>query len=188
MNRILAVLIPLLVFGCQSSQQNRSNALKSENRESDLIIDTLVFDESMNGEELAKKYAHGLSELTFYKPFVSETKRLEKQIFTEEHAESEIIYLGKLMDLDSQSSYHVITYFKIIGSGEMESPRGRSHIAFLNGSLDKVIIYQVDMPDELPEKIVDNTLYFSHNSQQIGILIQGGLPSILCVPKIGCHE
>ena len=95
--------------------------------------------------------------------------------------------MGILKDLDNQNFYHVITNFKIIGSGEMDSPRGKSYIAFLDKSLDKAIVYQMALPDELPEKIEDNILYFTLESEKIGISILGGLPPLLCLPKIGCN-
>lgn len=141
----------------------------------------------MYGNLLAEKYAFGLQELQFYKQFVSENKISKKQILSDEHMKTEIIYLGKLMDLNKQNSYHVITNFKIIGIGEMESPRGISNIAFINDSLNKAIIYRMGVPNELPEKIENNVLYFNHESEKIGISIFGGLPPMLCVPTIGCN-
>ncbi|MEF3080507.1 hypothetical protein [Winogradskyella poriferorum] len=141
----------------------------------------------MKRKELTEKYAFGQSKLKFYKQFISENLITKKQILTDEYAKTEITYLGKLMDLDNQNYYHVITSFKIIGIGEMESPRGMSNIAFINKNVDKAIIYQVGMPDELPEKIENKILYFTHKSEKIGVSILGGLPPMLCIPKIGCN-
>ena len=142
----------------------------------------------MNGIQLNEKYAFGQSELDFYKQFISEKQVLEKQLLTEEHTKTEITYLGKLKDLNNQNFYHVITNFKIIGIGEMQSPRGISNIAFINENMNKAIIYRMGMPDELPERIDNKILYFNHESDKIGISIFGGLPPILCIPKIGCNE
>lgn len=196
MNKILIALMTFLAFGCQSEQKNSMNELESDNKavkinieknESDLLLDTLVFDKSMDEELLIEKNAFGLSELNFYKQFVAEDKINEKQIITDEYSKTEITYLGKLMDLDNQNSYHIITNFKIIGIGEMDSPRGMSNIAFLSNNLDNAIIYNMGMPDELPEKIENNVLYFTLKSKKIGISIAGGLSPMLCLPLIGCN-
>ncbi|WP_299103570.1 hypothetical protein [uncultured Winogradskyella sp.] len=195
MNKILFLPILFLLISCNQKQKqidtwnNRiaEYQVETEKNKSDIILDTLVFNQNMNGKELTEKYAFGLSKLQFYKQFVSENKILEKQILTEKHTKAEITYLGKLRDLNNQNSYHVIKNFKIIGIGEMESPRGISNIAFLSDNLEKAIIYRMSLPNELPEKIENNILLFKSESEQVGISILGGLPTMLCVPKIGCN-
>jgi len=184
------ILILILLISCNQKQKQidtRKNRVagyqvEREKIKSDLILDTLVFNENMNENELTEKYDFGQTELDFYKQFIS-----EKQILTDEHTKTEITYLGKLMDLDNQNFYHVLANFKIIGIGEMESPRGISNIAFINENMDKAIIYRMGMPYELPTRIENDILYFNHESEKIGISILGGLPPILCVPKIGCN-
>ncbi len=195
LNKILFLPILFLLISCNQKQKqidtwnNRiaEYQAETEKNKSDIILDTLVFNQKMNGKELTEKYAFGLSELQFYKQFVSENKILEKQILTEVHSKTEITYLGKLRDLNNQNSYHVIKNFKIIGIGEMESPRGISNIAFLSDNLEKAIIYRMSLPNELPEKIENNILYFKLESEKVGISILGGLPPMLCLPKIGCN-
>lgn len=91
------------------------------------------------------------------------------------------------MDLDHKKSYHIITNFKIIDFGEMLSPRGISNIIFINNDLSKTLIYQVNMPDELPQTIENDVLYFTYENKQIGISFLGGLPPMLCIPEIGCY-
>lgn len=192
---VYIILILILLVSCnqQEKQIDTWNNLtaeyqvETEKNEFGLILDTLVFNQNMKRKELTEKYAFGQSKLKFYKQFISENLITKKQILTDEYAKTEITYLGKLMDLDNQNYYHVITSFKIIGIGEMESPRGMSNIAFINKNVDKAIIYQVGMPDELPEKIENKILYFTHKSEKIGVSILGGLPPMLCIPKIGCN-
>ena len=195
LNKILFLPILFLLISCNQRQKeidtwnNRiaEYPAETEKNKSDIILDTLVFNQNMNGKELTEKYALGFSELPFYKQFVSVNKILEKQILTEVHSKTEITYLGKLRDLNNQNSYHVIKNFKIIGIGEMESPRGISNIAFLSDNLEKAIIYRMSLPNELPEKIENNILYFKLESEKVGISILGGLPTMLCLPKIGCN-
>jgi|SRR5690554_1462720 len=188
-------IIPIfiLLISCNQKQKqidtcnNRIAEYQTEKIESDLILDTLVFNENMNGKELTEKYDFGQNELDFYKQFISDRQILEKQILIDEHTKTEITYLGKLMDLDNRNFYHVLANFKIIGIGEMESPRGISNIGFINENMDKAIIYRMGMPNELPTRIENEILYFNHESQKIGISILGGLPPMLCIPKIGCN-
>lgn len=197
MKRKFIHIIPILILliSCNQKQQqidtwnNRiaEYQAKMEKIESDLILDTLVFNENMNGKQLTEKYDFGQTELDFYKQFISEKHISEKQLLTDEYTKTEVTYLGKLKDLDNQKFYHVLTNFKIIGIGEMESPRGISNIAFLNENMEKAIIYRMGMPDELPTRIENEILYFNHESEKIGISILGGLPPMLCVPKIGCN-
>lgn len=197
MKRKITLIIPILILliGCNQKQKQTNSfnnriaeyEIEKERIESDLILDTLVFNENMNGKELTDKYDFGLTELDFYKQFISEKQILEKQILTDEHTKTEITYLGKLMDLNNQNFYHVLTNFKIIGIGEMESPRGKSNIAFVNENMENAIIYRMRTPDELPTRIENEILYFNHESVKIGISILGGLPPMLCVPKIGCN-
>lgn len=197
MKRKITLIIPILILliGCNQKQKQINSCnnriaeyeIEKERIESDLILDTLVFNENMNGKELTDKYDFGLTELDFYKQFISEKQILEKQILTDEHTKTEITYLGKLMDLNNQNFYHVLTNFKIIGIGEMESPRGKSNIAFVNENMENAIIYRMRTPDELPTRIENEILYFNHESVKIGISILGGLPPMLCVPKIGCN-
>ena len=190
----ITYIILILLISCNHKQKqidtwNRrieEYQVETEKIKSDLILDTLVFTENMSGKELTEKYVFGQLELKFYKQFISENQVLKKQILSDEHTKTEIKYLGKLMDLDNQNFYHVLSNFKIIGIGEMESPRGISNIAFINENTEKTIIYRMGMPDELPEKIENKILYFNHESEKIGISILGGLPPMLCVPKIGC--
>ena len=90
-------------------------------------------------------------------------------------------------DLNNKESYHIITDFTIIGVGSMLSPRGKSNVIFINKNLDKIIIYNLPMPENLPLYIDNNVLFFNYEKTKIGISISGGLPPELCLPKIGCN-
>ena len=186
-------LIAILLISCSHNQTIPSDSpifdyqAATIIKSSDLILDTLVFNEDMNNNSLIEKYTFGKSELMFYRQFVSENQILQEQILVDENTKTEIVYLGKLTDLNNHNFYHVITSFKVIGIGEIESPRGVSDIAFLDEDMENAIIYRMGMPDELPIKVEDKILYFNHEFQEIGISIFGGLPPILCIPIIGCN-
>jgi len=163
------------------SQIEKSTEVSKPN----IIYDTLVFAENMNGEILSEKFNTSHSQLKFYKSFINSKNTNRPKTITEKHTKTEIKYLGKIKDLDGLNSYDVITNFQIWGIGQMLSPRGRSEVAFINK--DKIIIYNLAMPDELPEKIEKNILYFRHEQTKIGISILGGLSPMLCIPEIGCY-
>lgn len=174
----------------QKNIQDQHNAVYHsgcERTEADQILDTLVFNDHMNGKELFEKYDFGHSELKHYKQFIPEQNVWQKHTLTDKHTTTQITYLGKLMDLDHITFYHVLTVFEVIGVGSMESTRGISKIAFINENMEEAIFYRMGMPDELPTQIENNLLYFNYQSKKIGISILGGLPPFLCVPKIGCN-
>lgn len=69
MNRILIILITPFLFGCKYEGNNNLNVIipdhKSETQstkksETNLIFDTLIFDQNMEGELLNEKYSFGL--------------------------------------------------------------------------------------------------------------------------------
>ncbi|WP_298517486.1 hypothetical protein [uncultured Kordia sp.] len=53
--------------------------------------------------------------------------------------------------------------------------------------MNKIIIYNVNMPDELPIKIENDVLYFNVESEKVGVAIADELFAYLCIPKIGCY-
>ncbi len=132
------------------------------------------------------KYNESKNRIAFYKKFVDK-KTNTLRIIKGKHFKEDIVYLGKLEDLTKNQSFHVIRKFSVMGIGLMLSPRGHSEIAFLNEKFDKMIIYDLTMPYELPKYIKDNVLYFKPEGDLIGISISGRLPPFLCVPKIGCN-
>lgn len=194
------IIIFAFIFGCTSNTSTDKDKVEiakmkikptsqieksTEVSQPKIIYDTLVFTENMKGEILSEKFKTSHSQLKFYKGFISSKNINRPKAIIEKHTKTEIKYLGKIKDLDGLNSYDVITNFQIWGIGQMLSPRGRSEVAFVNK--DKIIIYNLAMPYELPEKIETNILYFRHDQTKIGISILGGLSPMLCIPKIGCY-
>jgi hypothetical protein len=153
----------------------------------EVIYDTLVFDQAMKGKLLEEKFNSAKDKLKFYNKFISPSDINKLKTIKKEHSKTEIRYLGKLIDLKTKNSYHIITNFTVIGIGEMLSPRGRSEIAFLNEDKNHIIIYNLPMPEDLPKLINKNILFFQNENRKIGISISGGLPPELCIPEIGCN-
>ena len=200
MNRII-LTICVFTLGCNSRATNDKAVIDSSRNKAEptsqpvkniaeikkpaIILDTLVFTENMKGEMLSEKFKTSQSKLIYYKNFINPKSINKLKIITEKHTKTEIKYLGEIRDLDKINSYHVITNFQIWGIGLMLSPRGRSEVAFINKN--KIVIYDMAMPHDLPKYIQKNILYFEFKKTKIGISISGGLPPMLCVPEIGCN-
>lgn len=184
MNKFSLIIIIVLFLSCKST--SLINNQKIENSTT-IIYDTLVFNENMKGEILNEKFESNQNELNFYKKFINSKKINKLKILNEENAKTEIKYLGELKDLNNKNSYHIITDFTIIGIGSMESPRGRSKVVFINTNQDRIIIYNLPMPENLPKYIEKNVLFFHLEETKVGISILGGLPPELCLPEIGCN-
>lgn len=167
-----------------TSVESLKNKVSAINK-AEVIYDTLVFEQATKGKLIEEKFSSAKAKLKFYKKFIRPGDINKLKIFKKEHSETEITYLGKLSDLKTKKSYHIITNFTIWGIGQMLSPRGRSEVAFLNG--DQIIIYNLPMPEDLPKSIRNNVLFFQYEKIKIGISISGGLPPELCIPEIGCN-
>jgi hypothetical protein len=201
--KILLIIIFLCFFSCNSKSENaelKNDKRKIENtleakdveepgneKRNEIIFDTLVFNENMKGISLENKFAESKSELNFYKKIIDSKKINIPKILNTKSTKTEVIYLGELKDLNHKNSYHIITNFEIWGIDEMLSPRAKSKVAFINETKNKIIIYDLGMPENLPVKIENNILNFKIEKSEIKISILGGLPPELCIPKIGCN-
>jgi hypothetical protein len=168
------------------AKSNTSNIV-GQHKDSSIIYDTIVFTDNMHGELLDEKFALSQPELTFYKKFIISKKINKLIVLKEESVKTEIKYLGKIKGLNNKTSYHVVTNFRIIGIGRMLSPRGRSEVAFVNEAKNKIIIYNLPMPQNLPKYIKNNILFFEYDNIRAGISIFGRMPPLLCLPQIGCN-
>jgi hypothetical protein len=198
-------LIVFIAFsiGCNSKTTNKEQKVEpkkkntiakistlnvvDQNRDSSIIYDTIVFIDNMDGELLKDKYVSSQPDLGFYKKFIISKKVNKLIVLNGKEVKTEIKYLGEIKDLNNKTSYHVLTNFRIIGIRSMLSPRGRSVVAFVNQAKNKIIIYDLSMPENLPKYIKNNILFFEYDNTRVGISILGGLPPLFCLPKIGCN-
>lgn len=203
MKNIIFFIFINFILTCKSKNESRNLNIKKDSLYSYLKNDTLVevernifdlksfdtvgFTGMMKMEEVLSKYDEGKHKIRFYKKFIDRRKINISRIIKEKHTKEEIVYLGKLRDLTKNQSYYIVTNFTIWGIGLMLSPRGHSDVAFLSEKFDKIVIYHLSMPYELPKQIKGNVLYFKPHEDLIGISISGGLPPILCVPTLGCY-
>ena len=201
--KISPFILLLCFFSCNSKlekAESKNNKIMLENKleakivnetinekNNEIIFDTLVFNENMNGELLESKFAKSKSELNFYKKFIDSKKINVPTTLNTKTTKTEIIYLGELKDLNRKNSYHIITNFEIWGIGKKIPPKGRSKIAFISETKNKIIIYKLGMPEDLPIKIENSILFFKIDDSEIQLSILGGLAPELCIPKIGCN-
>jgi hypothetical protein len=184
MNKFSLIIIIVLFLSCKSTPSINKQKIENPTK---IVYDTLVFNENMKGQNLKEKFESSQSELNYYKPFINSKKINKLKTLKEEYSKTEIKYLGEMKDLNNKDSYHVIIDFTIIGIGSMESPRGKSNVIFINENQDKIIIYNLPMPEDLPKYIDKNVLFFHFEETKVGISILGGLPPELCLPEIGCN-
>ncbi len=180
----------LITNSCQPPKNKLStppNFTTSNPSEQGILLDTLVFEPFMAGEELEAFFAYSQDFLAFYQDFVRPKQIGQHQIFKDRYSQSNIHYLGQWKDLTLNARYHVITDFKLIGSGNRLPPKGRSKLVLLNTQTDAILLYDMARPNNLPLRLADNILYFElEPDQHTGLSISGGLPPLFCVPKGVC--
>lgn len=201
MTKLLLMLLFAFIVSCNSKTTDKESKIETKKHDtitknstskvagqtgdSSVIYDTLVFTDNMNGEVLNDKIISSQPELKFYRKFINSKKINELIVLNEKGVKREIKYLGEIKDLNNKTSYHVVTNFRILT--DMLSPRGRSDVAFVNDAKNKIIVYNLPMPGNLPKYIRNNILFFEYDNTRAGISISGGLPPLLCLPEIGCN-
>ena len=153
----------------------------------ELVHDTIVYSQNVIPPMLVDKYRESNKRLGYYRSFINVNSRNKQKTIREKYSETKIRYLGTIKILGTRLTYHVITNFTVMGIGVMPSPRGHSEIAFVDASQKKILIYDVEMPDNLPKRIKNNSLYFKSENGEGYLAISGGLPILLCVPTQGCY-
>ncbi|SHE76900.1 hypothetical protein [Pedobacter caeni] len=184
----LSVFTVFFVVACsQSAKSQVQSAQNDKSKRIDVVYDTLSFKEEMSEILLKKNAALDKEKLKFYKKFINSGKINQLQKIRDRSSKTEIKYLGRLKDLKTKKSYHIITNFTIWGIGEMLSPRGRSEVVFIDDRQNSIMDYRLSMPGDLPIFIQKNVLFFQLEKKKLGISIMGGLPPQLCLPEIGCN-
>src|ERR1700739_30335 len=102
--------------------------------------------------------AHGQSHYAKY--IVPDSLRKTHVIKHKDGGSDKINYLGVIEKLNGDTLYYVFTLFGTVQAAVVM--HGHSNIIFLNKKRKEVKSYDIGMPDELPYKLVDNTLYFKY--------------------------
>jgi hypothetical protein len=100
-------------------------------------------------------------------------------------------YLGSVESPSGAVLYHVMTHFYTVqASSELH---GHSRILFFDKGWKQLAYYEVGMPDELPDKLKNNSLCFKYASannkqREYQLLIGSVLPKQLCIePDANCY-
>ena len=129
------------------------------------------------------------SDSTEYAKYVGTKFETKKQNIKKENLEETIIYLGNIQ-IDGKKFY-VLTSFKRIQVALVK--HGHSIIYILDSKKRIVKEYELGLPEELPFKIENNSLYFRYkdsktNKRKIYInRIEKELPELMCVKQDDCY-
>lgn len=189
----------LCILGCDSGTK-KATGLKDKadaidyttiNR-SPVLEDRIFYDTISKSPKVDKqfweyKYKEGEMLCAEFRKYINSNNIDSLVIVEDDSSIKNISYLGVLETLNKVNSYHVIKVFSILGKGDFTS-KGNSKLLFINTSDNKIIHYQCNMPYELPEQIVDNSLLFKNNNEKVYIAIKGGLPSVFCTRITGCYQ
>jgi hypothetical protein len=96
--------------------------------------------------------------------------------------------LGGIYDRQGRVRYYVVAEFYRVQAAIMM--HGHSRVLFLNPQRVVVAQYEFGMPEELPYKLVQNTLFFGKGlpkGRQHQQRIDAVLPRFLCVGPEGCY-
>lgn len=120
-----------------------------------------------------------------YKPLIHPSNIGLVDTSKTENTEHYRTYLGTLTDLTRNDSYHVIRDFWTIQLAI--SKRGHSEVIFIRDTNNFVVQYDLEMPEELPVSIFNNTLIFEKDGEKYGWQFQNGLSFQICLPWNVCY-
>ena len=113
--------------------------------------------------------------------------------YQDKESDSEITYLGNIKGDKGELVYYVLKeFYRIQGAQVM---RGHSRIVFLDKDQKLVAVYRIDMPGDLPNRLINNSLYFEYvdendNKRKNHLEVMGlVLPDYICIkPNADCYS
>jgi hypothetical protein len=100
-------------------------------------------------------------------------------------------YLGDIKSPTGAVLYHVMTHFYTVQAAV--ELHGHSRVLFFDKNWKQLAYCEVGMPEELPERLIQNSLYFkfpgsTHQQIERLLLINSTLPKKLCLgPDANCY-
>ncbi|MFC6997834.1 hypothetical protein [Rufibacter roseus] len=128
---------------------------------------------------------------TDYGKLLEQAKTGESITTKTKDSESTITYLGTIKNEKGKVVFFVVKEFIRIQAAKQK--HGRSTILFFDNQKNKIAEYRVNLPDELPKKLIKNILYFTakdskgnriEHQQEISIT----LPEYICVSSEECFN
>jgi len=129
------------------------------------------------------------SESTEYAKYVVTKFKTKKQKIKEENLEETIVYLGDIHVGGKQ--YYVLTSFRRIQAALVK--HGHSTIYILDSKKRIVKEYELGLPEELPFKVENNSLYFHYKDSRTNKIkiymnrIEKELPELMCLEPDNCY-
>jgi hypothetical protein len=171
----------------ESEDTESNDSLNNVQMTDGLCIDT-VFSNSKNYKDgIQAMYESNACQLSEYLIYLDPNLIDSNVISESKNTKSQVVYLGEITDLKTHKLHHVLTDFTIVGINEVLSPKGHTKLIFIDALKEKILFYNLGMPDERPINIRNNQLIFKKDKTEIRISISGGLPLILCIPQIDCY-
>lgn len=133
--------------------------------------------------------AFGQSEYSRY--IVADSLKKTHVVKHKDGGDATINYLGVIKKSNGDTLYYVLTDFTRIQAAIVM--HGHSTVIFLNKNLKKVKSYELSLPEELPYKLISNTLYFKYNDkttnkkQVFKNKIGTTIPKMICVSPDSCY-
>jgi hypothetical protein len=126
-----------------------------------------------------------------YSKYINDQLINKKQTAKTPDDKEEIIYLGKIKSSNGKILFYILSIYSEVQAAIQI--HGHSNVLYLDR--EKVIKKQFDLglPDELPFKLKNNTLYFHYyndktkKTELYANHVGTGLPKILCVGPEDCY-
>jgi len=197
-NAIVLLLISWTLNSCCSNESDNTLAVSSELAPPDSIPqpDTIVtvvqngyYDwarlDTVPVLTVEECYKNLTTEYHNYAQIIDSTEIGVEDTIHANHSIHYRTYLGVLRDLITDEPYYVIRDFWTLELAN--GLKGHSELVFIRDSNDFVVKYGLEMPEELPLSIEDNTLIFKRDSTEFGWQLASGLSFIFCTPWNHCY-
>jgi hypothetical protein len=139
-----------------------------------IIVFTILFTVKLFGQSSYAKYI-----------VVDSLKKV--QVVNYKDREEKINYLGVIKKTNGDTLYYVFTVITRVKGGH-----GHANIIYLNKKYNEIKNYDASIPEQLPYKLKDNTLYFKYTDEQTGKTqtfknkVGTTPPTIMCIGPDNC--
>lgn len=134
-------------------------------------------------------YSEVFGQRDYAKFVLAENIKRKQVVSMNDGSSEEIIYLGEVKDKDGEAIYHILSVFRLVQAAIVK--HGHTEVVFLDRSLGLTKKYSLGLPEELPFRLKDNSLYFYYTEGKARKIfhmeISQQLPGLLCVSPNACY-
>lgn len=126
-----------------------------------------------------------------YSKYIVADSLKKAQLIKTKTGDEKINYLGVIKKTTGDTLYYIVTVFSRVKAAQVM--HGHSNIIYIGKDLKEKKRYDIGLPEELPYKLDNNTLYFKYvdettNKKKIFKNKVGTtLPKIMCVGPDNCN-